>query len=173
MECVKCRKTAEIELAHLPGPVCEQCFVELLEKRVRKHIRKNNFFQRNDKIYVKKDESYNFSVTLWLRKSILKHMPKEFTGEKVSRCKVVVPWNMDLELQLILGDLFGPRYHVEQGIRLLSIVSQEEVALFAEINKLQGKEPDPINNDIAAMLTNIEGKHPDIKFAMLSAFKKI
>ncbi len=171
MKCFRCNQTAEIELDHFPGPLCILCFCELIEKRVRRYVRQNDFFARNDNICIVEGASYNFTVTKHLLESILKFLPKKMIIGKHKDCKTVIPWNLDLELQEKLGSMFGTSEKTN-GIKLLSVVLQKEVKLFAEVRHLGGEEPEPVNKDVKVMLDSIEKEHPDIKFAMLSAFSE-
>jgi len=49
MNCRRCLKPADCELHHF-GPLCKNCFSQLIEKRVRKHIRIHELFKKWDTV---------------------------------------------------------------------------------------------------------------------------
>ena len=73
MKCQKCSKQATIILNHSPSPLCKNCFLKQIEKRVRKEIRTKKLFSKDDKILIIDDNSPTAAVTKYLVAKITKH----------------------------------------------------------------------------------------------------
>ena len=76
--CARCGKKMQlISLPHIKN-VCQSCFARMIEKRVRKYVRKNKIFRKNDRLLVIDDLSF------FLVKSIIKGMPSRIFMKKMS-----------------------------------------------------------------------------------------
>src|SRR3972149_11316153 len=104
MLCAKCRKnSAESSLRHL-GSLCSFCFCALIEKRVRKDVRINRIFRKNDKLLVVGD------LCCYLVKSIIRNLPVKITKtdriKKLREYKTVAPSTLDDEINHFLESIF-------------------------------------------------------------------
>ena len=183
MKCFKCKKAdGSIELGHFPGKICKNCFLKTIEKRVRKEVRINKLFSKNDRILVLDDGSENAAVTNYLLPKIIRYLKPEIeiltehdsTKPIKKGRKVVIPWNLDDEIQDKLGQMFTRlESKKDTRIKLLRNVSKQEVELFATLKGLKFRRSEPINPEIGLMLDKLSKEHPDIKFALLKSFEKI
>lgn len=188
MKCFKCKRKANLELGHIPGMLCNSCFLKLIEKRVRKQIRINKLFSKNDNVLLLNDGTKEFYVTQILLENILKHLSlntfflkindrfnlnqKKINAivKKAKINKVIIPWNLDNEVEQNLEMMFTRVKHEKSYIKLLRNVSEKEIEAFACIRNLKYKKSKPFNQEINEMLSKLEKDHPDIKFSMRKSF---
>ena len=78
MECYKCNKSAVIDLKYLQ-PLCNKCFCEVIERRIRKYTRINQAFKRGDRLLIIDELCYN------LVKKIIDKLPVIISPNKVRR----------------------------------------------------------------------------------------
>ncbi len=177
--CIKCKKSnVLVNLPHIKD-VCDSCFAKIIEKRVRKYIRINKIFRKNDRILIIDNLSF------FLVKGIIKELPakislknmdirdlsKKAVKNKLKKDrinKVVILWTLDDEANLFLDNLFAKKNKRlnKKYIRLLVTITDKEAGLFAKINKIDFKE-NKKNNDIKKMLDTLEQKYPETKFSLL------
>lgn len=183
--CIKCKKSkALVNLPHIKN-LCNNCFTKIIEKRIRKYVRINKIFRKNDKILVIDDLSF------FLVKSIIKDLPakiflknmgiddlskstvkNKIKKEKIN--KIIIPWTIEDEANLFLNNLFSKKNKKinKKFIKLLMTITDKEAGLFAKINKLNFKE-NKKNKDIKNMLDSIEEKYPETKFSLLKSIKQM
>jgi hypothetical protein len=176
MKCIKCSGTAKIELKHLGGALCPACFAEVIEKRVRKSLRDNKWLKPEDRIIYIDDGTLQSKVGFYLIKTIFKNQPFDIDfkkGEILSAAKlskgydkVLVPWNMDDEIEQFLDCLFNAKKVPRaRYIKLLINVSDEEIALFAKIKKTNARPK--AKSKLGRMLDDLEKRYPGSKFGLL------
>lgn len=188
MTCISCNKPATVILQHLQ-PYCCSCFCRMIEKRVRKFVRVNKIFKKNDNICIVDDCSHDFLNTQFLLKSIMKDLPvkigilriklknrrdlfndkKALKLSKNKNAKIVVPWTMDDEDASFLKNVFDLKKQTKtQFIKLLIAITDEESAAFAKcrgfkVSEIKEKE------EIRIFLNEIEKKYPGSKFGLLKS----
>jgi len=178
MKCIKCSKTAKIGLKHLGGSMCPSCFAEVIEKRVRKSLRDNKWLKPADKAVYIDDGTLQAKTGIYLIHTIFKNQPFNFSFKKgaiksAARLskgydKVLVPWSMDDEVEQYLDALFNAKKVPKtRHIKLLINVSDEEIALFAEIKKIKGRPKK--KSSLGKALDALEKRYPGSKFGLLRA----
>lgn len=184
MKCIKCNKPSTLNLKHI-GVLCRNCFLKVIEKRVRKCLRTQNPIKKNDKILVINNESKEFAVGDYLLNSILKGLPVEITIKKSKTLnlpakttgkynKIIIPWSLDDEDAEFIGFLFdkNPKTRFsKKSIKLLKNISEDEIILFAKIKRFKYKEKK--KSGIKKMLDNVENKYPGYKFSLLNSIKNL
>jgi len=176
--CIKCRKiNALVNLPHIKN-VCSSCFTEIIEKRIRRYVRINKIFRKNDRILVSDDLSF------FLVNSIIKDLPAhiflksmnidDLSKSSVKRSikkdkinKILIPWTIDDEANLFLNNLFSGRNKRldKRYIKLLITITDKEAGLFSKINDIDFKE-NKKNEEIKKMLDMLEQKYPETKFSL-------
>lgn len=76
MKCARCKRKAEIELKYSGEFLCDNCFIELFEKRVRKNIRTNRLLKSTDKTAVALSGGKDSAVVLYILNNLHKNAPK-------------------------------------------------------------------------------------------------
>lgn len=156
--------------------MCPSCFAEVIEKRVRKSLRDNNWLKPEDKILYIDDGTMQSGVGIFFINAIFKNKPFNFSFKKgttksAARLskgydKVLIPWSMDDEVEQYLDALFNAKKVPKTNhIKLLINVSDEEIALFAKIKKIKGKQK--AKTVLGKMLDNLEKRYPGSKFGLL------
>ncbi|MBW2973116.1 hypothetical protein KY346_01850 [Candidatus Woesearchaeota archaeon] len=175
MKCIKCNKIASIDLKHLGGSLCSNCFAEVIEKRVRKSLRQHDWLKPKDKVLVIDDNSLKSKVSIYLLKSIFKGKPFNLSfkkgsvksAEKLSKGydKVIIPWNLDDEAEQHLDALFNnKKIKKTRFIKLLLNVSDEEIDYFARIKKIRGRKK--AKTELGKKLDALEKRYPCSKFGL-------
>ena len=174
MKCKSCNnKTSKIHLTYPPHELCEECFLRIIEKRVRKHVRINKLFKKNDKITIINDESKEAQVNKYLLKSIIKNMPVTITEKKTTKGikagKIIIPWNLDDEINQYLEEVIN-NYKTNENkkiIKLLKPILNSEVETFAKIKGFKYKKISHQKEN--KFIKGLEEKHPGTKFSLLKS----
>ncbi len=181
MLCLKCQKKESNPETHLSS-LCNGCFLEQIEKRVRKELRKSNWIRKNDKVLLIINENKESFVTEYLFNSILKNFPINVEKEKTETIaskldrydRIVIPWNMDDEATLFLNEIFENESYdnvPDKVVKLLRNVSDKEVGLFAKLKGFPVEEP--IKTNLERAMDKLEKKYPGSKFALIKAKKQL
>lgn len=178
----------------MEGPICDVCLLKLIEKRVRREIRIKKLFTRTDSILILDDSSLEFALSKHLLSNIIKSKDVNFSTLKIKNrfeldikelkrfvrknkiTKMVLPWNLENEVELQLTKMFSNLKKDKQKlpiIKLLRNVSQREIVEFAKIKKFKGKQIKPYNPEINNLLGELEKNHPEIKFSTIKSFDKL
>jgi len=179
MKCIKCSKQAKIDLKHIGGSLCPACFAEVIEKRVRKGLREHTKLKPTDKILFIDDGTQKSKTGIYLIKSIFKNQPFKIdikkgtikSAQKLSKgyAKVIIPWNLDDEVEQYLDALLNnKKIPKTKHIKFLINISNEEINYFAKIKKIKGKNK--AKTKLGKMLDNLEKKYPGSKFGLLKSF---
>ncbi len=188
MNCENCKK-GKATVKYVEKKVCNSCFSRLIEKRIRKYVRLNKFFRKNDRILIMD----RFSE--YLVKKIIKGLPvkifyKEiktqdfFNNKKIKQFaktkkanKIVFPWTLDDEAILFLESFFNNKKTptnlgiTTKYIKLLRPVTFREVNVLARIKGFKFRQN--IKTPVYNMLDNIEKKHPQTRFSLLRSINQL
>jgi hypothetical protein len=198
MACIKCKRDKdEISIAHLPGKVCRGCFLDIVEKRVRKNTRIEGYFREGDDIVFLDDGSANSAVSRYFLGRLTEHRKPKIAVEKVDEMddvfgtrrnkvieallkkhptsRLVVPVNADNEAELFLSEMAGAghRRPSPRLIKLIKCLSQKEVELFAQLKGFKYSKALPDDSEIKTLLDRLSAESPDIKFAVLASLEAI
>lgn len=189
MKCVKCSKPSKIKVQNLE--TCESCFLKIIQKRVRKELRINKLIKKNDKILIIDDGSAEAKLSEYLLKEIIKSLPVTITVKKLSYelgnsvkgdyNKIIIPWCADKEDEYFLNCIFENKkikynghYKIKDKtyIKLLLLVLEKEVELFAKIKKFNFNKKKQ-KTVVSEVLDKLEEEYPEIKFSLLKSTKEI
>ncbi|MBT4539991.1 hypothetical protein HOC35_00620 [Candidatus Woesearchaeota archaeon] len=152
--CKKCNKSTKLEF-------CNGCFLDVIYKRLRKHIRANQYIKRNDHLLVK-DE-----LTKKIFPSILNTpVTIKFKGKLLPRYKEILTICLDDIEELYLDKLFhGKSFKMKfskQQIPLYICLTKEELQRLAKFHKI--KLPKRKKTLISEFLDYFEKQVPGTKF---------
>ena len=188
MLCSRCHKKPVKARFPAIEPLCENCFCKQMELRIRKDIRINKVFKKDDKIL------FFDKLSQKVVKGIIKGLPvksfykPEFLGAAVNTekdkelesfvksnkiNKVVVPWTLENEDCSFLEELFFDKERAKNSyIKLFSNVREDEIRLFA---KFKGVEFEGIkmNEKLRKLLDDLENKYVDVKFGLRKSVGKL
>jgi hypothetical protein len=141
-------------------------FSQRIEKRIRKDIRINRFFKKDDKIYV------NDKLSKLLIEHIIGTLPKTYTNKKKAN-KIVIKYTLDDECDNFLNNLlFNKKIKKIEGIKLLRTITDKEALLFAKYNNIKFI-PNKKNNQIKNILDKLENLYPQTRFSLLKSIKNL
>lgn len=189
MKCSRCDKKAETNLKHL-GPLCKKDFCWIIEKRIRKNLRKNYDVKKNNKLLVFDD------LTEYLIKKIIKtpvqlikksktffrikEINDIFGNKKLNnflkknRIKYpVLPWTLDHETCFFIKDMFNNKKPKElKGcIKLLKYILEDEVIEFCKFRKIKYKRMKETREK--KLLDSLGEKYSETKFSLLKSIEKL
>jgi hypothetical protein len=174
VKCVKCRNKATVSLRTL-GSFCNRCFLEVIEKRVRKDMRINEWIKKDDRILLIDDNSKEAKVGEYLLKSIIKGLPVKITKKKSKLGKfdkIIIPWSLDREVEASLAGIFAKspkNQRSKKEIRLLRNVLDREIEVFAKIKGF--RYANKARPKLQIMADKLEEKYPGCKFSVLNSMK--
>jgi len=196
MKCIKCNRKSQSNFRHI-GPLCRECFLKVIEKRLRKDIRAAKSIQKNDKILLINNESKEYYVGEFLLKSIIKQLPVKIyvkkskslkMPQKISKKydKIIIPWSLDDEAEEFLNNIVGKNQNKskksaesKKEIRILKNISEEEIEFFAKIKKFKYKSAETktkaakSRSKTKKMLDELEKRYPGYKFSLLNSIKQV
>lgn len=168
MKCERCGKKAITELKHF-GRLCRNCFLRSIGKRVRKNIRANKIFRKDDKILV------NDKLSLYFVNTIIKDLPKEVCYKKNNKKinKIIVQRTMDDEISAFLTSVFlNKDFKKNKYESILNVITDQEALLFSELKKIPFKINQK-NKEIKNILNKLEIRYPETKFSLLKSAEKL
>ena len=141
-------------------------FLKLIEKRVRRHTRKNKIFSKDDKILVTDDLDEYFV------KSITEKFPVRIYKKKPKRkIKVVKLWTADDEINLFLKQIFyRKKIKQERFVKLLKVITDEEAAKFAKLKGIKFK-PNKKDKLVQGFVDEMQKKYPDTKYKLIKSIE--
>jgi len=128
MKCAVCRKKSSVKLEYMPA-LCKECFCKIIEKRIRKHVRINKIFSKNDRIYVKGP------LCRYLVKSIIKDLPVKYTNKNPN--KIVLPYTADDACVDFLKSVFSNKSIKTKGRRDIKLAKANLWLSKGEIKQTQ------------------------------------
>ena len=138
-----------------------------IEKRIRKYIRINKIFTKDDKIYVK-DKLSKYFIN-----KIIGTMPKIFVKDPKKATKIVIKYTLDDECNDFLNHfIFGKKKKQTKGIKLLKTITDKEALLFAKYNNINFK-PNKKERKITDMLDELEKSYPQTRFSLLKSIESL
>lgn len=179
MKCYKCHKKAQI--AYPNGDLCNNCFLDILYKRVKKQIRTENPFEKNEKVLV-----YGKLAKQFLEKAV-ENLPLKITEtakytknvihDKYAKYdKVVIPWSADDESDIFYEEIIKEKPNFRnivdnnKIVKIFKSILDKELVQAAKILKINFK-PQKRNKEVE----KIQKKFSMAKFGLVKAadeFKK-
>jgi hypothetical protein len=154
-----CKKPGRITLSYTPRRYCNDHFIYLVEKRIRKETRKRGLIKANNSYIIQKNKDKETVIALHFLSQIF---GKQITLKTTGKGKRIIPTNLDRECQTFLNTyLENKKAKKQAGILFLDNVLDEELMHIAKILKIPAR-PEPKHQIIEA----IEKKHPGMKFAL-------
>lgn len=158
--------------------ICNRCFCRLFEKRIRRYTRLKKVFQPGDRILVIGD------VNRYLAERIVGRLPvklffrarlsKEFV-KKNGINKILIEWSLDDGANEFLLGLFRGKKVRKLGkghVKLLKVVTDKEIELFAKLEKLRFK-PNKKDPFVQKLLDELQKKHPSIRYTLLKNIEEL
>ena len=177
MTCLRCKKRdATVELPHA-GALCNPCFLEMVEQRVRKDMSKHSPLKRGEKVCLLTNETKESAVSAWMMERIssklnlqVEQRPLASPGVVSGFSKVFSPFDADDVGSRFLEGIFkGQPQH--PTLSLLQGVLDSEVKLFADLRKLPYQETS--EHPSTKALRELEGFYPGSIFGLVKTQKQL
>jgi DNA-directed RNA polymerase subunit RPC12/RpoP len=168
MKCLHCNNEANIVQADKTY-LCDRCFAKMIEKRVRKDIRINKLFRKNDRVLVVGDIAFYFvnkinymPIKIFKRNEIDNNFVKK---NKIN--KIVVQDSLDDVINIGLKSVFGNRkIKKSKDIIVFRTVTDKELSMFAKIIGMKFKE-NKKDKKIQDFINKVEDVYSDTKYKIL------
>jgi len=142
-------------------------FCRTIEKRVRKSLRLDKLFKKNDIIYVK-DPLSRFFID-----KIVGELPKKFTKDSKKATKIVIKYTMDDKCDAFIEKLFYKKEKKAlKGISVLESITDKEALLFARYNNIKFT-PNKKNERTKDMLDKLENLYPQTRFSLSNSIDSL
>ncbi|MFH1510635.1 MAG: hypothetical protein ABIF10_03005 [Candidatus Woesearchaeota archaeon] len=166
MRCLKCNKQAQTGLRHL-GRLCKICFCQTIEKRIRKYVRINKVFSKNDRIIAVGP------LNQYLIQRIIEGLPaKIISAKRPGKGKnIILKTADDIACELLQGMLQN-RKTKNQHTSIVRVCTDEELMLFCKYRKISFK-PNNKDPDVMKILNTLQKKHPETKFSVAKSEEKM
>ncbi len=179
--CAKCLSGQAKNVVPTAGSLCDSCFVGLVERRVKKSVRQDHPFVKNERVLVVDDGSLKAGVMQALLSLCLGGLPLRVTqkrGEVESLTpedmtdfdKVLLPLDGDDVASGFLGWLLKGEETQQIGIPFLSCLLDEEVEVYARIKGIPGdqsRERKGMVNEVKSL----ERQYPGLTHGLLKSSK--
>jgi len=173
--CIKCRNKAVVSPKNL-GSFCSNCFLIILEKRIRKDLAINKVFSPHQSVLVIDDRSVKSKLTIYFLNNISKNIPLKIdfkkTKPKKKYDKIVTPNNLDNDIITFLESLLTTSKPVfnKKEVHLLRTVSDEELLLAARLLKIKASFK---KSKLNKVLDSLESRYPGSKFGLFNSIKEL
>lgn len=173
MSCSKCPGKAVYENKNT-GNLCSSCFLDMIEKRIRKELKNSGWLNKNEKVLILDDNSLEANVTEDLFKKAIGSLPLQIeksTDLNENYNHVILPWSLERETNGFLDELFNSKKSEKaktKYIKLLKSVSEEEIILIAKVKNIQGK----LKGNERDYVSKLEKKYPGSKLALVKAVEE-
>ncbi len=169
-KCSNCSKQAKIRLSYTKRIYCNNCFLKIIEKRVRKELRIKKYFKPNENIFLFNDNSKEYFVAKYLLNNIFeKHLNLKETKNKNIKGKLLIPTNLDREIKNKLNSYLENTAVEKTNIKILYNILEEEIINFCKIKGFKINNKDETNN----LIEEIEKTHPGSKFSLSKSFENL
>lgn len=177
--CWHCRKRkSRKELSFMTQPFCKECFLNVIEKRIRKFIRINKLFSVHQKIGVLDDGSNGAAITRYVLDKLSLKMPieliyrKRLTSKTLSKVdRFVFPITTEDYVDSFLEHLYlddVENFFEEEFLSIVLNVTEKECFYFVRYLELKEKPNMQVHE-----LDTFDKPYPETKFATLNSIKEL
>ena len=165
MNCSRCQKPASVDLS-TTGKLCMSCFCNIIEKRIRKGLRRQNI-KKGEVLVIKDTETPEGAMSLYILQKVLKNFPCTIssTGD---HDRLIIPTNAEQEAATVLECLFHHKPLPKAALKPLQHILAEEVNLYVDYKKLSYSEALP-KHPLNSVVQDIEKRYPGSLFSLLKS----
>lgn len=172
VKCSRCGRKADTDFKH-SGRLCNRCFCEMIEKRIRKKARIEKIFSK-DKKFICVGE-----LNRYLVESIAGKLPMDVTfldtvPDKIPKdYKVIVQDTIDDFIEQRLKALFAnKKFDPPKFMSLIDVITDQEAVEFCRFKKINFL-PNKKDKKIMKILDSMQKKYAETKFALRRSLEEI
>lgn len=163
MTCKNC-KTKTVWTFTNQTKLCKNCFIDYIEKKVFKTIRKYQMLPKDKKIFLKKSDSLNTAVL----KSILENKFTIKFGEEN-----LTPENLSEIAEKTFGNILNGNFTpAPPKANPLYFISDAELELYAKLKNIKGKQRKK-DEKVRELFEKFMGKNPDLEINIVNALDQL
>lgn len=167
--CEKCGKKATIKLRYGQKNYCDNHFVELVEKRVRKEIRKHFNVDFNKEYVIYDNGSAEYKILQKFLESIFENnLPIQTTKTYKNENTLFEPTNLETEIGEFMRSFFENKpFKFTNTLKPLRVVPVNEMS---ELKRIFGINR-PVMEEQNDFIEKLQEKYPSTKFSILKSLK--
>ncbi len=157
-----CGTQAVTDFGHL-GPLCKECFIDVLVKRCRKALKDAGWLKSGQKIRLLIDATAQGKAVDVLFKQVVKGLPLEYVADKEE--VLIVGKTADDEVEEFLHQLFdGKLAPAPKHVNLFAHVSTPEIEKYCELEGIVGtRQP---QSELRQRLNALEQRYRGTLFSL-------
>lgn len=163
MSCDDCAKEPYFE------KLCKSCFIDQMEKRIRREIRMNAPIQKDETLIITEP------LCETVIREIIQSMPVTITRDVHARGKRVLSWTLDDEIHHFLSRFLSGEESTGLGhgnnIKLFLPIREKELEAFARAKGFS-YAPKP-KDKLRELVDKFEAKYPETKFSLAKSVEEI
>ncbi len=132
-KCTKCKRNA-IWTDYTQTNLCDIHLEEVLEKRIRKHLRINKLIDPKQAYYVEKNAENKHELTKYFLKKIFKDRLTLTDTESKNK---ITSQTLDDEAQMLLNNFLYAEIENQNEIKMLSVITDDEAQTLANAINIQ------------------------------------
>lgn len=180
--CLSCESPDATISIKSVGPLCPGCFIGVIERRVKKDVRLNHPFKKNEKVLLIDDASTRSRVMISLLDHCLGGLPIKFEVKKADpsritdkdiegSSKILLPFSADYQAETFISWLFGDdsKSDSPEGIPFLSCLLDEEIEAYAKAKGIPSSSRD--TSPLRKNILHFESKYPGLIHGLLKGAK--
>jgi hypothetical protein len=153
-----CKKPAETDFQHL-GPLCKECFADVVHKRCRKAAKDAGWLKPGQKVHISDDTALK---TLF--QQVFKGLPVEHV-EADKADVIIVGKTADDEAEDFLQQLFaGKLENKPKAMNLFALLTTAELEKYCELEHIEGKKQE--KSELRTRLEVLDKRYPGTFFAL-------
>lgn len=161
LKCAKCPKTATVAIPYGERNYCDKHFLEFIEKRIRKDLRKSKLNTKQEQILLN-DNSTEYEITKYYLKEIYNNRLEFKESKKNSEC-TIIPRTIGEETTLFLEQFLKNKNATNNNlINPLKHITPNELKELSRILKIKYQKKE--NNEI---LEKLENSYPGTMFSAM------
>jgi serine/threonine protein kinase len=142
-------------------------FCAKIEKRIRKYLRVNEIFKKDDIIFTKDGLSRH------LIENIVGSLPKKFANNSKDANKTIIKFTLDDVCSEFLENLmFNKPKKKSKGISILKAITDKEALLFARYNNIKFS-PNKKNKKVKDILDKLEQLYPQTRYSLAKSIESL
>lgn len=161
MKCLHCTNKATLKFTD--KNLCNRCFCNVIEKRVRKYLRLGKYIRKGDKLFIDSDVCKYFIDRIV-------NFPIELVKSRAKADKIIVPWTLDYECLLFLQGFCDKKFKLDmlkqdkKIVKLFLTIDETSLIGFCKIKKL--KYDKIKDSNMKKELDQLAARYPETKYSL-------
>jgi hypothetical protein len=158
-----CKKPADTDFTHL-GPLCKDCFRDVIERRCRKAAKDAGWLNKGQKVHVFADATLQGKALDVLFKQVFKDLPLSHVPADQAEV-FIIGKTADDEAEDFLQQLFSGKVEEKpHALNLFSLLTTAELERYCELHGIVGEKRAP--SALREQLNALDKRYPGTFFGL-------